>query len=259
MKPGLLTVVAMTVAMGCAGAGNLRAAVPNVSTPPTPRLHGYLKRDAIDGVTAIGPPPAMDTIRGKADREIYLNERKEAGSPRWAQAVRDDDLWTGGAVGRFSCALGVRLAPQTTPRTDHLLRQIEMDVRNVGTPPKDFYGRPRPMLDDNLPICVPREDWMKTNGSYPSGHSMTGWAWALVLGELAPRKVGSLMQAGGAIGDSRIICGVHYQSDVEAGRKLGAAMVARLHAEPAFLKDLAAAKAELRRTQTAPPMDCPAT
>jgi acid phosphatase (class A) len=49
-----------------------------------------------------------------------------------------------------------------------------------------------------------------------------------------------------------VICGVHYQSDVEAGRQLGAAMVARLHAEPAFEKDLAAARAELARDHAAP-------
>jgi acid phosphatase (class A) len=81
---------------------------------------------------------------------------------------------------------------------------------------------------------------------------MTGFAWGLILSELAPRKAGELMQAGAAIGDSRVICGVHYQSDVEAGRQLGAAMVARLHAEPAFEKDLAAARAELARDHAAP-------
>ena len=73
-----------------------------------------------------------------------------------------------------------------------------------------------------------------------------------MLGELAPGHASGLLQAGREIGDSRVICGVHYQSDVEAGRKLGAAMVARLHAEPAFEKDLAAAKAELARDHAAP-------
>jgi acid phosphatase (class A) len=135
---------------------------------------------------------------------------------------------------------------------------VELDVRTVGTPPKDHYNRTRPLIGNDLPVCVPREDWMKTNASYPSGHSMTGWAWALILGELEPGKVGPLMQAGDAIGESRIICGVHYRSDVEAGRKLGAAMVARLHSDPAFLSDLAAARAELKRVHTAAPLNCAA-
>jgi acid phosphatase (class A) len=226
--------------------------------PPHAQLHGYLAANDIDGEAVIGPPPASDSIRGRADRDAYLETRKLAGSPRWAQAIKDNDLWKGGAVQRYSCALGERLGPTATPVTYRMLQRVELDVRTVGTPPKDHYNRTRPPIGDDLPICVPREDWMKTNASYPSGHSMTGWAWALILGEIEPGKLGQLMQAGDAIGESRIICGVHYRSDVEAGRKLGAAMVARLHSDPAFLKDLAAARAELRRVHAPAPLDCAA-
>lgn len=82
-------------------------------------------------------------------------------------------------------------------------------------------------------------------------------AIAVSAGGAAPAKLGKLVEAGGAIGDSRVICGVRYRSDVEAGRKLGAAMVARLHADPQFLNDLAAAKAELRHSRSAP-LNCAA-
>jgi acid phosphatase (class A) len=78
-----------------------------------------------------------------------------------------------------------------------------------------------------------------------------------VLGELAPAQASSLLQAGRGIGDSRVICGVHYQSDVEAGRMLGASMVAAEHADPAFRADLAAAKAELAKPHVATRMICP--
>lgn len=234
----------------------LAAAIACVAVAET-KPHGYLERNDIDGARVIGPPPPEGSIQAKADRAAYLETRALAGSPRWTRAVKDDDLWQGGAVSRFSCVLGARLGPQT-PRTYALLQKIELDVRTVGSPPKKFFNRTRPLMDNNLPVCVPRGEWMKGNASYPSGHSMTGWAWGLVLSEISPDHAGPLMEAGAAIGDSRWICGVHYRSDVEAGRKLGAAMVARLHAEPAFQKDLAAAKAELRRVHTAPPEDCPA-
>jgi acid phosphatase (class A) len=48
-----------------------------------------------------------------------------------------------------------------------------------------------------------------------------------------------------------VVCGVHYPSDVEAGRTIGAAVVARLHAEPAFQADLAAAKVEAAKAPAA--------
>ena len=241
-----------------AGLAAVVAASALAADPPKAKLHGYLAANDIDGAAVIGPPPAVDSIRGQADRATFLETRKFAGSARWTQAIKDDDLWKGGAVERFSCALGERLGPKTTPITYRILQRVELDVRTVGTPPKDHYNRTRPLIGNDLPICVAREDWMKTNASYPSGHSMTGWAWALILGELEPGRLGKLMQAGDAIGESRIICGVHYRSDVEAGRKLGAAMVARLHSDPGFLRDLAAAKAELRRVPAAPPLNCAA-
>ena len=231
---------------------------PSMAGPTPTRLAGYLSAGDIDGQTVIGPPPAPDSPRGKADRTIYLDTRALAGSPRWAQATRDNDLWTGGALERYACALGRPINAAALPRTYHLLQRIELDARTVGTPPKDHFNRTRPLIGDDRPVCIKREDWMKTNASYPSGHAMAGWAWGLVLGELVPAKASGLMEAGREIGDSRVICGVHFQSDVEAGRMLGAAMVSREHANAAFRADLAAAKAELAKPAAATPMSCPA-
>ena len=48
-------------------------------------------------------------------------------------------------------------------------------------------------------------------------------------------------------GQSRVICGYHWQSDVDAARLISAAVVARLHAEPAFQEQLAKAKKEFAK------------
>ena len=241
------------------GPGPGQRADPSPRGPTVTKLAGYLSRGDIDGQTVIGPPPAMDSPRGKADRTIYLDTRALAGSPRWVQATRDNDLWNGGALERYACALGRPLSAQALPKTYHLLQRVELDARTVGTPPKDHFNRTRPLIGDDRPVCIKREDWMKTNASYPSGHSMVGMAWGLILGELAPARASGLAEAGREIGDSRVICGVHYQSDVEAGRLLGAVMVAREHADQSFRADFAAAKAELSKTQqTAAAMSCPA-
>ncbi|HEX3699150.1 MAG TPA: phosphatase PAP2 family protein [Phenylobacterium sp.] len=221
-----------------------------------PKLAGYLGAAELDGAEIIGPPPAPDSPLGEADRQVYRADRAFAGTPRWRLAQRDDDLWQGGAVHRFACALGEAIDARTTPVTYRLLQRVELDVRTVGTPPKDHYNRTRPLIGDDLPVCVPRGDWMRTNASYPSGHAMTGWAWGLILGELEPAKASAMAAAGREIGQSRVICGVHYPSDVDAGRELGAAMVARLHGHADFQSDLAAARAELARDHTAP-VDCP--
>lgn len=223
---------------------------PSLAGPSPTKLTGYLALGDLDGQVVIGPPPAPDSPRGKADRTIYLENRKLAGTPRWKAATRDNDLWTGGALERYACALGRPIDAKALPATYRLLQRIELDARMVGTPPKDHYNRTRPLIGDDLPVCIKREDWMRTNASYPSGHAMTGWAWGLVLGELVPAKASGLLEAGREIGDSRVICGVHYQSDVEAGRMLGAAMVAAEHANVAFKTDFAAARTELAKAKT---------
>ena len=236
------------------------AANPSLGVPAHAKLTGYFSANPIDGQALLGPPPAPDSLRGKADRERYEETRALAGTPRWAEATKDDDIWGAGsgALRRYSCALGVKLGDRETPSVSRLLHRMELDVRTVGTPPKDFYNRTRPLIGDDKPVCVARAEWMKTNASYPSGHSMTGWSWALVLSEIAPGKADGLLDAGKTIGESRVICGVHYQSDVEAGRTLAAAMVARLHADPQFQADLAAAKAELAKAPKAADLSCPA-
>ena len=224
---------------------------PLVNPIPT-SLTGYLAQGVIDGAALLGPPPTPDSLTGQADRARYLETRALKDTPRWKQAIVDNDLWGGGALRQYSCKLGVSIDEKQTPTALRVLHRVELDVRTVGKPAKDHYNRARPMIGDDQPICVPREDWMKTNASYPSGHSMTGWTWSLILAELVPAKADDMLAVGKQIGESRIICGVHYASDIEAGRTLAGAMVARLHADPQFQADMKKARAEIARAKTAP-------
>jgi acid phosphatase (class A) len=234
----------------CASASSPAKLADDASMGPrATALTGYFAANPLDGKTILGPPPAPDSPHGKADRAMFEETRKLEGSARWKTAIQDNDLWGGGALKRFSCALGVDLNATQTPATWKILHKIELDVRTVGTPAKDFYDRKRPLIGNDKPLCVPREDWMRTNASYPSGHSMVAWAWSLILTEAAPLKADALLKVGREGGESRMICGVHFISDVEAGRTLGSAMVARLHAEPAFKADLKKARRELAKAK----------
>ena len=57
---------------------------------------------------------------------------------------------------------------------------------------------------------------------------------------------GQLCERGIAFGESRVICGFHFQSDIQAGRMAARALFLRLHQTKAFMKKMAAAKAELK-------------
>ncbi|HBP04833.1 MAG TPA: phosphatase, partial [Stenotrophomonas sp.] len=95
------------------------------------------------------------------------------------------------------------------------------------------------------------EEGLRKNGSYPSGHTSIGWAWALILSEIAPDRADAIQARGRNYGESRLVCNVHWQSDILEGRFMGAAAVARLHDNAAFNKDLLAARKEIAAARKA--------
>lgn len=221
---------------------------------------GYLPADGYpDGLKILAPPPAVGSPQQLAELEYFKSTRALAGSPRWTQALRDSDLSGKEAFHAFSCATGVRISPETTPTLTKMLLRTIHDARATYNPPKDFYDRKRPAAGNTAPICIPREAWIETNGSYPSGHAMIGQSWALIMIGLFPDKASILGQRGRDFGESRAICGVHWPSDVEAGRLLAGVLVARLNTEPAFQTDLATARNEIDAARKlGAPAHCPA-
>lgn len=211
---------------------------------------GYLGADTgLDGATIIGPPPSPASPRGKADRMTFNDTRKFAGTPAWAQAIADADLSGKYGFRSFSCAAGVTISPEKTPILTRMLMRMTADAATIYRPTKAVFQRARPPVGNSKPICVPREKWIETDGSYPSGHGLIGWSWGLVISEVAPDRASAILARGRTFGDSRIICGVHYQSDVEAGRYLGSAMVSKLHQNAEFMNDLEEARAEVVASQ----------
>ena len=148
----------------------------------------------------------------------------------------------------FSEPFGMTISEKTTPAIYRLLLRAIPTIRLSATYPKNTYMRKRPFVRFNEPSLVPEEDdELRNTGSYPSGHTVRGWGMALLLSEINPAAQNALLKLGYEWGQSRVIVGVHWQSDVDASRSLAAACVARLHADPKFRADMAAACAEFVR------------
>ena len=90
------------------------------------------------------------------------------------------------------------------------------------------------------------EEGSRRSGSYPSGHTVRGWGMALVLAELNPERQDTLLKAGYEWGQSRVIAGYHWQSDVDASKLLASATFAAMHSNEAYREDVAAAREELK-------------
>ena len=246
---GLLVLLALAVG-GCANV----APAPDLAPLPEIRpgiLSGYLSPEELpDSLALLPPPPAKGSPGEALDREIASRSLELQGSPRWTLAAADADLMFPHAANIFSCALGTGISKEEMPHLYRLLRRTLADAGLSTYRAKNHYARKRPFLVNGRPTCTPEEEnHLEKDGSYPSGHAAIGWAWALILAELAPNRADQLLARGLAFGQSRVVCNVHWQSDVLMGRTLGAAAVARLHSDEKFIAAMQAARKELEQAR----------
>ncbi len=225
-------------------------------------IAGYLAEGSwVDSLALLPPPPAAGSAAQAVDDAAFQSARKLKDGPRWALAASDAVLVFPKAAESFQCALGIPISAESTPNLNMLLRRTLTDAGFATFKAKDFYKRLRPFAANNETMCTPHEEAsLRKSASYPSGHSAIGWTWGLVLAEVAPERVDALLQRARDYGQSRVVCGVHWQSDVEAGRLVGAAVVAQLHASQDFNEQLALARKEVAaaRAAGAPAGDCAA-
>jgi acid phosphatase (class A) len=246
-----------TILWAASGSLGFVAFVACASGAPAGYLPGALEPD----IRAILPPAPKDgSPLDAADKAIFSSTRALAGSPRWLLAKKDVDSSIGAMLGDFSCALGVALTEKDLPALSGLLRKIGPNVAGAVNPAKDFYQRKRPYLVVEGPICVPRSEALDNNFDYPSGHATWGWTVGLILAELAPDRAALILSRARAFGESRVVCGVHNASAVEAGRTAASSLNAAMNGDAAFRNDLEAARAELAavRKAAAKPQACKA-
>jgi acid phosphatase (class A) len=209
-------------------------------------LPGYLSPEELpDLVAMLPPPPAKGSARLALDRDASAAGQVLRGTPRWELAKQDAELHFPAAAATYTCALGAPITEQNTPHLYRLLRRVLVDAGFATHAIKNHYQRKRPFQENGQPTCTPdQEQALTQNASYPSGHAALGWAWALVLSEVAPERSDMLLKRGRAFAQSRVVCNVHWQSDVNEGREAGTAAFMHLHGNADFMADLARAKEE---------------
>ncbi|WP_311240090.1 MULTISPECIES: phosphatase PAP2 family protein [unclassified Xanthomonas] len=252
-----VAIAALVIGSGVASAR--QPAKPTDSVLATD-ARGYLEKQQLPDSLQLVPPPPQDGSAALANDEAIAKAMLALrGTPRWDLAARDAVLSFPDAAAHFSCALGVQIDQTSTP---HLLRLLERSMRDASSSTsaaKARYQRPRPFMRNAQPMCTPADDAaLRKNGSYPSGHTAIGWTWGLILSEIAPAQRNALLARGRAFGDSRLVCNVHWQSDVLQGRMMGAATVAALHGNAGFEKDLIAARREIAEAKPADSATCAA-
>lgn len=210
-------------------------------------VKGYLSSGAVD-LTQLPPPPAVDSAQDKLDVAWVKGSIARADEKRWQKALADD----ASVYDRFADHLGLAIDRKTLPRLVRLLNRVSEDALSAAAEAKKRFPRPRPFQRFALTrVCgqaaPPKpEAAPKTGTSYPSGHAVVSWTAALVMMETAPAQAAALVTRAVDYGESRVVCGLHFPSDIEAGRIVGAAVIDKLFTVPEFRRDLACAKQEVQ-------------
>lgn len=199
----------------------------------------YLSPARIDLTQLLAPPPAGGSVEEQQDLAAVLEVQRRRSPEDVREAKADAEV----SVLRFAAVLGPGLTVARVPRTAALIQQVGREASAIVQVAKQHWQRPRPfeVSSEVRPVVeVPR------NGSYPSGHAVFGNLTAIVLASMVPEKRVELFRRGWRYGENRIVAGLHFPSDTEAGRIAAAAFAAVLFQDPAFKAEFAAAKAELR-------------
>ena len=195
-------------------------------------------------------PPAEGSEAFKYDIAVYeLGKKIRTTDEKAAKAAKEQsDNSIENICKQFSEPFGFEITAQSTPEIFILLRDgVITSVKSV-VAPKEYYHRTRPFAYHKEGTLMPdSEGMLHQNGSFPSGHTLRGWTAALLLLEVNPDRAEQLLSLGYQYGQSRVISGYHWQSDVDASRLVAAAAVAKLHTSPRFCKQMKRAQREFRR------------
>ncbi|MBN8951037.1 MULTISPECIES: phosphatase PAP2 family protein [unclassified Rhizobium] len=186
------------------------------------------------------PPPANDSAQMKAELGEILTIQVTRTPEMAARAVADaeENVW------RFSDVIdNPKFTKDNLPKFSAFFDRVVETEGAVVDPAKDVWKRPRPHLYSDLvkPI-VP----LSKSGSYPSGHTTVGTLMGIVLAKMVPEKRAVIMARAWEYGHNRVVGGIHYASDIEAGRIAGTVIAETIMTHDDYKTEYEGAKAELR-------------
>jgi acid phosphatase (class A) len=187
------------------------------------------------------PPPSDGSPAERAELDEMLRIQG-ARTPAQAERAKEDATIS---VFRLGDALGSPAEFNKTrlPHVAALFDKVREAEWAVIGPAKKSFDRKRPyVMEPQLKPVISRLD----SQAYPSGHATWAFAVGFVLADMVPEKRAEILTRAAEFAHNRTVAGVHYPSDVDAGRICGSVLAAFLFASPEFRGEEQQAAAELR-------------
>ncbi|MCF0177434.1 MAG: phosphatase PAP2 family protein [Bacteroidales bacterium] len=204
----------------------------------------YTKDEAPHMEYVLPEPPSLTDPLFFNDWAQYNWGKSIRDTERGRQAVEDAAISAGFFMKRFAPAMTYSTTPESNPILYQLLLKAHRTEGQAGASAKAHFKRVRPYQQYKEPSGVPAGENPNDFTSYPSGHTHASWLVGMILTAIDPSHTETIMKVAYELGQSRVIVGYHYQSDVDAGRVVGSITFARLCADEEFLSMLQQAKEE---------------
>ena len=194
--------------------------------------------------TPLTPPDSLSAAFSY-DLSRYIWGKTQRPTERGKMARQDAEYGLQVVCREFAEPFGMTISKERTPEIYKLLLDALVTCDEISWTPKEHFMRRRPFMVFHEPSLAPQDDAaLSKNGSFPSGHTILGWSAALLLSEINPDRADAIITRGYLYGESRVIVGAHWQSDVNAGYLYASVAYAKLHSSDRFLKQMAKARKE---------------
>ena len=207
----------------------------------------YIPENEMPDVVKVLPaPPADPSSAFDYDILRYMWGKEQRKDPaRLEMAVRDAIWSMDTTLVILGEPFGLKISKEDTPAVYEVLTRGITTIENIRFRPKAHYFRTRPFAYFGEPSIFPQDDeWLAKEGSYPSGHTIRAWACALLMAQINPEAAEAVFARAWLSGESRVISGCHWQSDVDASRPVAGIGYSRLQTSPEFQRDMARARVE---------------
>ena len=200
----------------------------------------YVRPAQVNALLLLAAPPhpsSLATARELAELHRIEEDRSRV---QIVHAMADD---RNESIFLFADIFGPGFVAQNLPLTAKLSMHVA-DAETANTDPlKAAFARMRPYnLDATLrPVCKTKAK----DDSYPSGHTTVGYLLALTLIEIVPARRDAILARADDYANNRLVCGVHYRSDIQAGKSLAYAIHALMTSDASYQADLSRARDEI--------------
>lgn len=211
--------------------------------------HAYFTKAELPDMTKILPPfPEFESARFVADQSQHLwGKLMRQVEARASQAQRDAVYSMQTVIDEMGPLFGLEITKEDTPEIYTILQDVCASCDSIHSDAKAKFNRPRPYTYYDEGTLIPeKEEKHRYEGSYPSGHTVFFWTSALLLADInqSHEAMEELLARAYEFGQSRVIAGYHWQSDVDAGRMAGSVLYQLIRNHERFIEQLAKARAE---------------